>query len=324
MTRLGRTSNSSLLSATVGRYRRRIEANWQKATGSVIEVAKACAEANKVLGTLQKRALIGQLPFGESVFSKLAAIGGDKRLHTQRMLKNLPPNYSIIYEITQLDNKQLNGAIHKNIITPGVSRAEIVTIRKGGVPRRNTQGDDKMAFFAEILLPRSISCERLTQIAMYLAKLEETEGAVIVRPTDLPKYCQLVERYERALARYQSAVLQSMRKTLKREISSLKTQIRHGKKTTGFLRDELDLDVPVIELHERVYKVLTMLGRESDFDTLRQEAERAANSKALSAISRELEGTFPFLGASDGNAAAIEAIRSAKQKQWRNFGGLKV
>ena len=58
-------------------YLKRINIGWQKATDSIMEVAKVCAEASEVLAPHEKRTLLANLPFSVATFSKLVAIGSD-------------------------------------------------------------------------------------------------------------------------------------------------------------------------------------------------------------------------------------------------------
>ena len=92
-------------------YANRIRAHWQRATASIMEVARLCAEANNRLSAAQKKQLVKVLPFSGPTFSKLAQIGDDRRLHSNRLQKLLPPSYSIIYSVGQLEDGELKAAI---------------------------------------------------------------------------------------------------------------------------------------------------------------------------------------------------------------------
>lgn len=80
--------------AKVAQYAERISANWHSSTASIMKVADDCYSAREELCTSEKHDLIKRLPFGESVFSKLASIGGDKRLKANQTL--LSPSISTI------------------------------------------------------------------------------------------------------------------------------------------------------------------------------------------------------------------------------------
>jgi archaellum component FlaC len=309
-------------------YRLRIEANWQKITTSIVAVAKACAEANDTLSASEKKMLLEQLPFGQAVFSKLAAIGNDKRLHKSQILKSLPPSYSIIYEVTHLGDKELNAAVAHKTITPSASRSEIVLLRKVGKgaqrkPRSANNTSDKFAFFADIRLPIGLKKERVREINRFLVQLEQNDGAKITRSIDLPKYAQLMDRYESGQSKYYDRVLLAMRSLLKNDISKLKTHIQHGKKTTGFISEEINLIVPQHELDERIHEVLKTLGRESDYDDLRKKAERITDTKALDKIENQVATTFPFADMSEEVVTAVAEFRSANEKKRRDFTGFK-
>src|ERR1022692_2079063 len=101
----------SLPNKSIQAYANKIQSHWSRATKSIMEAAKLCAEANEVLSTTEKRALWKKLPFGESTFSKLATIGAHPRLNSAGVEKLLPPSLSTIHLATQLTEKQLDRAI---------------------------------------------------------------------------------------------------------------------------------------------------------------------------------------------------------------------
>ena len=109
---------------------------------------------------------------------------------------------------------------------------------------------------------------------------------------------------------------------LKNDISKLKTHRQHGKKTTGFTTEEINLIVPQHELDERIREVLKTLGRESDYDDLLTKAERVTDTKAIDTIANELATTFPFDVAGEEADMTVAKIPFAKTKK-RDFSGLK-
>ena len=112
---------------TVDKYLQEISNGWHETTKSILAVAKICAEANSDLAPDEKRELLKNLPFGASVFSKLAKIGSDPRLKKQAIAKLLPPNYSTIYEVSHLSDDRLQAAVKRKILTPEASRAQIAS-----------------------------------------------------------------------------------------------------------------------------------------------------------------------------------------------------
>jgi len=98
---------------------------WRKAA-DISAVAGLCAGANKELSRKEKKEFYSGLPFGRTVFCKLARIGSDPRLHQEGIDTLLPANYSMQYEITKLTDEELQAAIDQNIIHTRAKRADLL------------------------------------------------------------------------------------------------------------------------------------------------------------------------------------------------------
>ena len=110
----------------VDTFLKRIQVRWERTHENMLLIAEDCAEANRTLSSIQKQELQKRLPFGASVFSKLAQIGADARLKKPEVLPLLPRGgYSILYEATKLSDELLNRAIAEKIFHPGTKRASI-------------------------------------------------------------------------------------------------------------------------------------------------------------------------------------------------------
>ncbi len=94
-------------------YAREIKQHWQKAVDSIFRVCGLVVKAKDQLETIDWERLKDDLPFSDSVLKKLLIIGNDKRLQKQKVQKLLPPSYSTIYEITQLEDEELKDAVEK-------------------------------------------------------------------------------------------------------------------------------------------------------------------------------------------------------------------
>jgi hypothetical protein len=107
-----------------------------KSTIAIFEVAKLCYQAKETLSPEDKRKLQepGGLPFSKPTFVKLALIGSDKRL--ELIQAELPPSFTAIYEIHQLDGDQLNTAVSTKVVHPDATRAEIMNFRRSCSSKR--------------------------------------------------------------------------------------------------------------------------------------------------------------------------------------------
>src|SRR2546423_1308203 len=83
MVKAGKQPKASIAKAGEGKvaqYAERISANWHSTTANIFKVSSDCFAAKEELSVMERHALIERLPFGASMFSKLASIGGDNRL----------------------------------------------------------------------------------------------------------------------------------------------------------------------------------------------------------------------------------------------------
>jgi hypothetical protein len=111
-------------------YASEIEKHWSKALESIFAVSVLLIEARKkLLDPSDWESLKDELPFSDSVLKKLLAIGRDARLRKANLYKLLPPNYSIIYEVTQLEDEELQTAVMEGEISPRMRRAPFIAWR---------------------------------------------------------------------------------------------------------------------------------------------------------------------------------------------------
>jgi hypothetical protein len=110
---------------SVANYASQIGQNWERGVDAFMTIARLCAEANAQLTTAERGALLKQLPFGDSAFSKFVQIGNDHRLNTPELRQLLPPHYTITYAVTLLTDQELQDAITEKVIHPDMRRGGI-------------------------------------------------------------------------------------------------------------------------------------------------------------------------------------------------------
>jgi acyl dehydratase len=118
----------------VAQFAKRINAGWHTTAESVLEMATACAEADKQLSQSAKKALIAQLPFDRVTFVKLSAIGNDVRLRP--LIHQLPSSFSTLYELTKFDEEQLTTGLKTGAINPHATRQEIIELKSADAAKR--------------------------------------------------------------------------------------------------------------------------------------------------------------------------------------------
>ncbi len=68
----------------VEEFASRIVACWHETTAGILELARACADADKQLAGPAKKSLIANLPFDRATFCRLVRIGNDPGLRPLR------------------------------------------------------------------------------------------------------------------------------------------------------------------------------------------------------------------------------------------------
>jgi Uncharacterized protein conserved in bacteria (DUF2057) len=124
----------------VDKFAANISKCWHKSTEGILDLARACADADRNLPMPAKKALIAKLPFDRSTFAKLVGIGNDQRLASVSV--RLPQKYSVLYEMSKFDNTLFETAIKNGAIHPNVTRREILQMAakaKTSNPDKSTQ-----------------------------------------------------------------------------------------------------------------------------------------------------------------------------------------
>ncbi len=106
---------------------------WQMSVEAILLTGRKLEEAKrdpalphgKFLEMIQDK-----LPFSEKTAQKLMVIGRDRRLANASLERLLPPAWTILYEITRLDDIQFTDRINDGTINPEMSRADLSIARK--------------------------------------------------------------------------------------------------------------------------------------------------------------------------------------------------
>jgi hypothetical protein len=250
--------------STVQSYADRICSNWQKATVSIFDVARVCAEARKRLTSGEKKKLYPKLPFSIPIFSKLADIGDCSRFQDEQIVKLLPPNYSIMYEVAKLSREDFQAAVDEQILSPGLKRADLqdwVLKRQGSAGMRRYNVALPAVFFAAIRLRNDLSAEESDRLNARLDQIASEFDVEIVRPTDPD------EKYAQRIDRWSGKIMDHIRKAARRVVRAAKSA---KKDNWHFYEDEVDIPPDADE--ERIRLVLDTIGRGDVFDSLRENA----------------------------------------------------
>lgn len=162
---------------TVIEYAERISVNWHNTTASIMKVAADCYSAKTELSSFEKHDLIERLPFGESMFSKLASIGGDKKLSENQRL--LPPSISTIDLIRKLSPEQFETAKIEKVLKPNVTRDEIEewTRSKADNPARTKASGPEMPLALYCIYPEQLlDAEQHAKVWGTVLQMAESHG----------------------------------------------------------------------------------------------------------------------------------------------------
>jgi hypothetical protein len=273
--------------------RSRIPSNWRKTATGILTVARLCAQtsAKAELGRKRKKELLRKLAISEASFSKLARIGNDRRLQRRSVQNYLPPHFSIIYAISQLDDQLLEAAIKNKLISPGVTRERIENWNAGAAGQPTKPQSQNLAYYAAIHLPLAVDNKTLVLAENFLAALEADADAKISRPLDLPANERVVRRWQRAIESHRRKLVLGMRSLLRERIAKMK---KKRAKHWGFIPDETDLGSSVGGLEDRIKEVLETLGfGDDEYDSLYREAEARTDDRRVRHLQQQVD-EIPF------------------------------
>jgi hypothetical protein len=115
----------------------RITKNWHKSKEGILAVATDCAFARENLTPAKLQELYKTLPFGQSMFSKLASIGADERLLANR--DSLPPSITTMYLAHNLSDDHFYEAISKGVLSADCRRKDVENLSKRTSDKRSSE-----------------------------------------------------------------------------------------------------------------------------------------------------------------------------------------
>ena len=255
---------------TVASYVKAINASWHKSTDSILETAKVCADAEKKLSKDEKTKLFKDLVFSKATFSKLAKVGSEGRLLNEDVKPLLPPNYSILYAIAKLSEKDLRQAIKDGIISPNMSRADLEdwVAEQSGKGKKDDEKVDRV--IATLLVPSNFARE--TELQQAIDKLKGDFGLVVQRPRDLD-----LEAEGRMMRKIDDYIRKGARNYIRKMKAAKLAGRRHltpssRKRLWGYSDDEIEIR-PDATWND-VHGVLDYVGSGDQFERLRDEALR--------------------------------------------------
>ncbi len=284
----------------VTKYTERIQISWHKTVDSILQTGRLCAEANSSLSPSQKKQLFARLPFGESTFSKLAKIGVQSRLQEDPVRQLLPPNFTIIYEVTQFSDEQLKSAVDEGVLSPESSRAVLERWRKGPITKPAVPKENRT--FAFIQLPIDYPEDRTEALQAELERMRETFHVHVARPRTAEEKAH--DQYFARLHRFIISEARRRVQQLKNSKLAGKPHLNKAQKKSlwGFAEDETRIDSNYT--WEQVQHVLDFIGLEGEFNRIQEQALRFVSPP----------DTPPFDEKAQSVAEMVELVKQLKPK----------
>jgi hypothetical protein len=251
-------------------YVKAINASWHKSTDSILETARICAEAEKKLSADEKTKLFKDLVFSKATFSKLAKVGSQARLLNEDVKPLLPPNYSILYAIAKLSEKDLRQAMKDGIINPNMSRADLESWTAEQLGQSKKEEQEEKRVIATLLAPADF--ERDKELQQAIDKLRADFGLVVQLPRDLE-----LEAESRMLRKIDDYIRKGARLYIRKLKSAKLANHRHltpavRKRLWNYSDDEIEIRPDAT--WDDVHNVLDYVGSGDQFERLRDEALR--------------------------------------------------
>jgi hypothetical protein len=115
-----------------------IAGTWQEQAGAIIKTARHLFEAKQELSREEYSALASlKLPFDSSVARKLLRIAANPIVCAPGHTAKLPPCWTIIYDLSKLDDEVLRTAIKDGRVNPKMQRKDVRALR-GQPPAKAT------------------------------------------------------------------------------------------------------------------------------------------------------------------------------------------
>lgn len=110
----------------------RITAAWRQSVDGILTTGRLIAEAKSALAHGQFESMVQQsLPFTARTAQRLMAIASDERIAANpTRVSLLPASWGTIYELTKLDDAELNKRFEDGTIRPDIERNDVTALRK--------------------------------------------------------------------------------------------------------------------------------------------------------------------------------------------------
>ena len=100
----------------------RISSAWRKSAEAFIETGHLLNAAKEQLSHGDWLPLVRELPFSERTAQMLMRIARDKRIANPQNISYLPPSWSVLHELTKLDDQTFSAMLREGSINPSMTK----------------------------------------------------------------------------------------------------------------------------------------------------------------------------------------------------------
>jgi len=165
------------MSELVQSFVQRISDSWRESVEKILQTSHVLVESEQQLSDTEFLDMVDQLPISQSTISKLLMIG--KNSHLPNKVQYLPPHWTTIYEISQMDEQQIDKGIVEGFINPSSTKKEIDKFHQffdTNVIVRSNVVDVVESTLGSITIPNDFDVDRIDDLQNDIRRLELTYG----------------------------------------------------------------------------------------------------------------------------------------------------
>ena len=165
------------MSELVQSFVQRISDSWRESVEKILQTSHVLVESEQQLSDTEFLDMVDQLPISQSTISKLLMIG--KNSHLPNKVQYLPPHWTTIYEISQMDEQQIDKGIVEGFINPSSTKKEIDKFHQffdTNVIVRSNVVDVVESTLGSITIPNDFDVERVDDLQSDIVKLSKKYG----------------------------------------------------------------------------------------------------------------------------------------------------
>ena len=162
------------MSELIQSYVQRISNSWRESVEKIIQTSHILVESEEQLSDVEFLDMVNQLPISQSTISKLLMIG--KNSYLPNKVEYLPPHWTTIYEISQLDEQQIDKGIVDGFINPSSTKKDIDRFHNVTDTTSYVRSNVVESTLGSITIPNDFDVERVDDLQSDIVKLSKKYG----------------------------------------------------------------------------------------------------------------------------------------------------